>query len=64
MAICRSCGARETWVIKYYKHPAPMALRSDDVDSNDLLFAQPSVNCLTRAANCILLTAYGLLFLF
>jgi hypothetical protein len=43
MPICRSCGARETWVIEYYKHPAPLALRSEDADSNDLLFAQPSI---------------------
>jgi hypothetical protein len=42
MAICRSCGARETWVIEYYNHPAPPALRSDDADSNDPLFAHPS----------------------
>jgi hypothetical protein len=43
MPVCRSSGARETWVIEYYKHPAPLALRSDDADSNDLLFAQPSI---------------------
>jgi hypothetical protein len=42
MAICRSCGARETWVNEYYNHPAPLALRSDDADSNGLLFEQPS----------------------
>jgi hypothetical protein len=44
MAICRSCGARETWVIEYYRHPAPLALWSDDADCNDPLFAQPSDN--------------------
>jgi hypothetical protein len=44
MAICRSCGARETWVIEYYKHPAPLALWSEDADSNDLLFVQLSSN--------------------
>jgi hypothetical protein len=48
MAIYRSCGARETWLIEYYKHPAPLALRSDDADSNELLFAQPSANILKR----------------
>jgi hypothetical protein len=35
----------EIWVIEYYKHPAPLALRSEDADSHDLLFAQPSINC-------------------
>jgi hypothetical protein len=34
-----SSGAREIWVIEYYKHPAPLALRSDDADSNELLSA-------------------------
>jgi hypothetical protein len=42
MPICRSSGACETWVIEYYKHPAPLALRSKDADSNELLFAQSS----------------------
>jgi hypothetical protein len=32
-------GARETWVIEYYKHIAPLELRSEDADSNELLFA-------------------------
>jgi hypothetical protein len=43
MAICRSC-AWETWVIEYSKHPAPLALRSEDADYNELLFVQPSLN--------------------
>jgi hypothetical protein len=42
MPICRSFGACETWGIEYYKHPAPLALRSEDADSNELLFAQSS----------------------
>jgi hypothetical protein len=50
MAICRSCRARETWVTEYYNHLAPLALRSDDADSNDLLFAQPSYKWLYDAA--------------
>jgi hypothetical protein len=40
-----SSGAGETWVIEYYKHPAPPALRSEDADSNELLFVQPSIKC-------------------
>jgi hypothetical protein len=60
MAICRSCGARKTWVIEYYRHPAPPALRSEDADSNDLLFAQSSINCplFARATSCAINT-YG-----
>jgi hypothetical protein len=34
-----SSGACEIGVIEYYKHPAPLALRSADADSHDLLFA-------------------------
>jgi hypothetical protein len=40
MPVCRSSGAREMWVIEFYIHPAPLALRTDNVDSNDLIFAQ------------------------
>jgi hypothetical protein len=31
-----SSGACEIGVTEYYKHPAPLALRSENVDSNDL----------------------------
>jgi hypothetical protein len=44
MALCRSSGACEMWESEYYKHPAPLALRTDNVDSNDLLFGHSSVN--------------------
>jgi hypothetical protein len=44
MPICRSSGACEMWENEFYKYPAPLALRTDDVDSNDLLFAQSSFN--------------------
>jgi hypothetical protein len=27
------------WENEFYKHPAPLALRTDNIDSNDLLFA-------------------------
>jgi hypothetical protein len=30
------------WENEFYKHPAPLALRTDNVDSNDLLLAHPS----------------------
>ncbi len=46
MPTCRSSGARETLVIEYYKYPAPLALRSENTDSNYLLFAQSSFNWL------------------
>jgi hypothetical protein len=36
-------GAFEIGVIEYYKHPAVLALRSENVDSPDLLFAH-SIN--------------------
>jgi hypothetical protein len=36
MSICRSSGACEMWENEFYKHPAPLALRTDNVDSNDL----------------------------
>jgi hypothetical protein len=42
MPICRSSGACEIWIIEYYKHPAPLALRSENIDSHDLLFAHSS----------------------
>ncbi len=34
MPTCSSSGARETLVIEYYKHPASLALRSENADSN------------------------------
>jgi hypothetical protein len=30
------------WENEFYKHPAPLALRTDNVDFNDLLFAHSS----------------------
>jgi hypothetical protein len=44
MPICRSSGAFEMWENEFYKHPAPLALRTDNVDSDDLLFANSSNN--------------------
>jgi rod shape-determining protein MreB and related proteins len=44
MPICRSSGPCEMWENEFYKHPAPLALRTDNVDSNDLLFAHSSGN--------------------
>jgi hypothetical protein len=43
MPICRSSGAREIWMIEYYKRPAPLALKPDNADSSDLLFAHSSI---------------------
>jgi hypothetical protein len=43
MPICRSSGAREVWMIECYKYSAPLALSSENIDSNDLLFAQSSI---------------------
>jgi hypothetical protein len=51
MPICRSSGACEMWESEFYKHPAPLALRRDNVDSDDLLFAQSSVR-LIRPGDC------------
>jgi hypothetical protein len=31
------------WENEFYKHPAPLALRTDNIDFNDLLFAYSSV---------------------
>jgi hypothetical protein len=45
MPICRSSGACEVWMIECYKYSAPLALRCEDIDSNDLLFAHSSRNC-------------------
>jgi hypothetical protein len=59
MAICRCSGTRETWVIEYYKHPVPLALRSEDADSHDLLFAQPSLTCIVGFSVGILSVAGG-----
>jgi hypothetical protein len=42
MSICRSSGACEMWGNEFYIHPAPLALRTDDIDFNDLLFAHSS----------------------
>jgi hypothetical protein len=42
MSIGRSSGACEVWEKEFYKHSAPLALRTDNVDSNDLLFARSS----------------------
>jgi hypothetical protein len=40
MPMCRSsAGARATCVIECYKHIAPLALRSEEADSNELLRA-------------------------
>jgi hypothetical protein len=44
MPICRSSGAREVWMIECYKYSAPLALSSENLDYNDLLFAQSSIN--------------------
>jgi hypothetical protein len=35
MPICRSSGALKTWVIECYKHIAPLALKSEEIDSNE-----------------------------
>jgi UDP-3-O-[3-hydroxymyristoyl] glucosamine N-acyltransferase len=43
MPIFRSSGACEVWMIECYKYPAPLALRCEDIDSNDLLFAHSSL---------------------
>jgi hypothetical protein len=43
MPICRSSGAREVWMIECYKYSAPLALSSENLDYNDLLFAQSSI---------------------
>jgi hypothetical protein len=42
MPIYRSSGACEVWMIECYKYSAPLALRCEDIDSNDLLFAHSS----------------------
>jgi hypothetical protein len=42
MTICRSSGACEIWMIECYKYSAPLALRSENIDSNDFLFAHSS----------------------
>jgi hypothetical protein len=42
MSICRSSGACEMWENEFYKHPAPLPLRTDKIDFNDLLFAHSS----------------------
>jgi hypothetical protein len=34
MPICRSSGAYEIRMIKYYKHSAPLALKVETVDSS------------------------------
>jgi hypothetical protein len=39
MPICHSSGAYEMWENEFYKHSAPLALRTDNVGSNDPLFA-------------------------
>jgi hypothetical protein len=44
MSICRSSGACEMWENEFYKHQAPLALRTDNIDFNDLLFAHSSIN--------------------
>jgi hypothetical protein len=46
MTICRSSGACEIWMIECYKYSAPLALRSEYVDSNDFFI-------------CTLLSLYG-----
>jgi hypothetical protein len=43
MPIFRSSGACEVWMIECYKYSAPLALRCEDIDSNDLLFAHSSI---------------------
>jgi hypothetical protein len=42
MPICRSSGACEMWVIECYIHPAPLALKTENIDSKNLLFAYAS----------------------
>jgi hypothetical protein len=44
MPICRSSGAREVWMIECYKYFERLALSSENLDYNDLLFAQSSEN--------------------
>jgi hypothetical protein len=39
MPIYRS-SAREVWMIECYKYSAPLALSSENLDYNDLLFAR------------------------
>jgi hypothetical protein len=58
MPICRSSGAREVWMIECYKYSAPLALSSENLDYNDLLFAQSSyyMNELRRAIVIISVT--------
>jgi hypothetical protein len=34
--ICRSSGACEIWILECYKHHAPLALKAENLDSNDL----------------------------
>jgi hypothetical protein len=41
IASSRAC---EVWMIECYKYSAPLALRREDIDSNDLLFAHSSNN--------------------
>jgi hypothetical protein len=43
MPIYRSSGACQMWMIEFYKHIAPLALRTDNLDSNDPLFAHSSL---------------------
>jgi hypothetical protein len=44
MNVYMSSGACEMWENEFYKHPAPLALRTDNIDFNDLLFAHSSNN--------------------
>jgi hypothetical protein len=38
------------WDNEFYKHPAPLALRTDNVGSNDLLFSHSSNNSVLISA--------------
>jgi hypothetical protein len=39
MPICRSSRACEMWEDEFYIHPAPPPLETENVDSNNLLYA-------------------------
>jgi hypothetical protein len=41
------------WENEFYKHPAPLALRTDNIDFNDLLFAHSSVNLSLQRLACV-----------
>jgi hypothetical protein len=43
MPICRSSGAREIWMIEYYKCLAPPALKAENADSSGFYLAHSSI---------------------